>query len=179
MKMRKFNSRWYTKGRFGKGFREINDIDNEFLYARGRYPTKIRKEDLPEDYVEFRSRSIWYLTGYLKTSGVKDLYYSSVKINHLFKDDYLDISFSGELKIEKDKYGCESCHNYDFTICGNDIIPVLFAIEKNSDVDTTEVRKRIAEKFEWWRKNYKEDYIRCFESRGFDDIFDYFKAMKE
>ena len=58
----------------------------------GHYPKKIKKEDLPEDFVEFHSRSIWYMYGYLKTSGVIDVGYNPFKINHLFKDDYIYIS---------------------------------------------------------------------------------------
>lgn len=87
MGKKNINSNWYTKGKFGKGFRETLDRDNELLYSKGRYPTKLKAEDLPDDYVKFQSRTIWYLAGFLKTSGVKDLYYSYMKINHLFKDD--------------------------------------------------------------------------------------------
>ena len=41
----------YTHGKFGKGWREIVDTDNPFLYSMGRYPTKLTKEDMPEDYI--------------------------------------------------------------------------------------------------------------------------------
>ena len=40
----------YTHGKFGKGFRETVDTDNPFLYSGGRYPTKLKAEDLPEYY---------------------------------------------------------------------------------------------------------------------------------
>lgn len=55
------------------------------------------KEDLPEDYIEFRSRVIWYMTGYSKTSGIVDIDYKALEINHLFKDDYLYISYKEKL----------------------------------------------------------------------------------
>ena len=83
--MRKINAYFYTQGKFGKRFRETVDTNNEYLYSRGHYPTKIKEEDLLEDYIEFRSRVIWYMTGYLKTSGVVDIDYKPLKINHLFK----------------------------------------------------------------------------------------------
>ena len=67
----------------------------------GHYPTKIKKEDLPEDFVEFHSRSIWYMYGYLKTSDVIDVGYKPFKINHLFKDDYIYISYKEKLKIKE------------------------------------------------------------------------------
>ena len=177
MRKKRINSNWYTKGKFGNGFRETLDRDNELLYSKGRYPTKLKVEDLPDDYVKFQSRTIWYLTGYLKTSGVKDLYYSYMKINHLFKDDYLDISYNDKIKVETDEYGFKRTINYDFTICGNDIIPVLFAIEKNSSINTTAIRKKIAEKFEWWKEHEKDDYERISHGEEINDIFEYYKKL--
>ena len=90
---KRLNSYLYTKGKFGKRHREVLDTNNEYLYSYCRYPTKIKKEDLTEDYIEFRSRVIWYMTGYVKTSGIVDIGYTSIKENHLFKDDYLYISY--------------------------------------------------------------------------------------
>ena len=46
------------------------------------------------------------MTGFVKTSGVKDLYYTYIKENHLFKDDYLYISYNNKLKIEKNYTQC-------------------------------------------------------------------------
>ena len=83
--MTRIKSNWYTKGKFDrKNWRNTLDTENEFLYSKGRYHTKIKKEDLPKDYTEIRSRTIWYMTGFVKTSGVKDLYYTYIKENHLF-----------------------------------------------------------------------------------------------
>lgn len=54
--MARINSNWYTNGKFDrKNWRNTLDIENEFLYSKGRYPTKIKKEDLPKDYTEIRS----------------------------------------------------------------------------------------------------------------------------
>ncbi len=175
--MKKINSNWYTRGKFGRKLRETVDIENEELYAMGQYQTKIKKEDLPEDYIEIRSRSIWYMTGYLKTSGVKDLYYTYMKENHLFKDDYLYISYDKKIEKSKNEFGYEDVKKYDFAICGNDIIDVLFAIEENSDIDTTKVRKKIVEKFEWWKENEHEDYKRFFDGKEVTDIFEYYKGV--
>lgn len=43
----------------------------------------------------------------------------------------------------------DAIRNYDFIICGSDNIDVLFAIEENSNIDTTEIRNKIKEKFDW------------------------------
>ena len=88
----------YTQGKFGKGLREIVDTDNLLLYSDGRYPTKLTAADLPEDYIKIHSRVIWYMKGYLRTSGIVDMMYRWVRENHLFKDDYIYISYHGPLK---------------------------------------------------------------------------------
>lgn len=172
--MSRINAKFYTKGKFGKGFRETIDTDNEHLYSRGHYPTKIRKEDLPEDYIEFNSRAIWYMTGYLKTSGVIDIDYKATKVNHLFKDDYLYISYNEKLKIEKDFLGFDSYVNYDIVVCGNDIIPILLAIKKYSNVDIDKVKRKVNDKVAWYRENCKDDYIRKFGDKDID-IFELYK----
>ena len=66
--MARINSNWYTKGKFDrKNWRNTLDTENEFLYSKGRYPTKIKKEALPKDYTEIRSRTIWiYIIHILK-----------------------------------------------------------------------------------------------------------------
>ena len=104
----------YTKGMFGKKYREISNQDTEFLYSSGKYPTKIKAEDLPEDYIQIQNRAIWYLKGYLKTSGIIDMKYKWAKINHLFKDDYLYISYKEPLQTKeifkgKGRKGCGRC----------------------------------------------------------------------
>lgn len=171
---KRFNSIFYTEGKFGKGFREVVNRGSKNLYSKGHYPTKITPEDLPEDYVKFSSRTIWYMDGYVKTSGVVDIYYTSLKINHLFKDDYLDVSYTNKIKLKRTEYG-EQTSGYDFSICGNDIIPVLLAIEKYSpNLDTSRARQQITDKFNWWKKNCREDYERWFSGKEIDDIIKYF-----
>lgn len=174
----KIKSNFYTKGKFGKRFRETLDTHNQYLYSRGHYPTKIKKEDLPEDYIEFKSRVIWYMTGYLKTSGIVDINYRPMEMNHLFKDDYLYISYSAKLITEKNNLGSEDYVNYDICICGNDIIPILIAIEKYSNIDTNEVRRKIQDKVEWYRINCEEDYIRLFGNRKID-IFKFYEELEK
>ena len=68
--------------------------------------------------------------------------------------------------------------HYDFIICGSDNIDVLFAIEENSDIDTTKIRNKIKEKIEWWKENEKDDYRRYFGGKEITDIFEYYKGLK-
>lgn len=158
MTKKKILSYLYTHGKFGKRLREILDVDNQFLYSRGRYLTKIKPKDLPEDYIKIRSRSIWYMTGYIKTSDVVDMYYTYCKENHLFKDDYIYISYKERIRTEVTEWGHINVINYDVCICGNDIINIVLAAEKYSGIDTNFVRARIEEKRIWLRDNEPEEY---------------------
>lgn len=172
--MKKLKSNIYTKGKFNKLFIETTDTNNEFLYSYGKYPTKIRKEDLTDDYVEFRSRVTWYMIGYIKTSGVVDIKYKATKMNHLFKDDYLYISYKEQLREEVVWNDYIDYVNYDVCVCGNSIIPILLSIEKFSNVDTSQVRKQIIDKFDWWKENCRDDFERCFHNKEID-IFEFYE----
>lgn len=170
---KRINSVIYTKGKFGKGWRETCDTDNPFLYSHGRYPTKITVEDLPEDYLKIHSRVIWYMQGYLKTSGIVDMKYTWMKENHLFKDDYIYISYKEPLQAEKNLWGHIKYTNYDVCVCGNDIVDIVLAAEKYSGFDTTEVRTEIEKKRVWLRDNEPEEYARAVGED--EDIFTLWK----
>ena len=148
----------YTQGKFGKGFRETLDTENIFLYSHGRYPTKITAEDLPKDYIKIHSRVIWYMTGYLKTSGIVDIQYRWVGENHLFKDDYIYISYKEKLKKEISDYGFVRYTNYDVCVCGNDIVDTTLYAEKYSGLDISHIREGIKEKCQWLKKNEPDFY---------------------
>ena len=172
--MKRLNSFIYTKGKFDRGYGRPVDTDTEYLYSKGRYKTKIKKEDLTDDYIEIHSRVIEYMTGYLKTSGIVDIDYQYILENHIFKDDYLYISYKEKLKKEKTSYGREYIVNYDVCICGNDIIPILLAIEKNSNINIDKVKEKIYHKVSWYKENCKDEYTREFGNRDID-IFEEYK----
>ena len=129
---KRISANFYTHGKFGRRLREIVDTDNPFLYSCGRYLTKITPDDLPEDYIKIHSRSIWYMSGYLKTSGIVDMYYTYCKENHLFKDDYIYLSYNKKLHLETTQWGYVDVVDYDVCICGNDIVDIVLAAEKYS-----------------------------------------------
>lgn len=163
----------YTQGKFGKAFREILDTENPFLYSDGRYPTKLTAADLPEDYIEIHSRVIWYMKGFLKTAGITDLKYRWVRENHLFKDDYIYISYHGPLRETTNHWGFKNYEGYDVCVCGNDIVDIVLAAEKYSGFDTSEVRAEIEKKRVWLRDNEPEYYKDCrLDDR---DIFEQWK----
>ena len=116
--------------------------DNRLYSGWGvRYPTKITPEDLPSDYtlmLDYRKH------GYIRTAGVKDLYYKpSTFHNHSFKDDFLYISYSGKLPGGDMTDLYDSCDEYIF---GPDIISFIVAVEKNSpDIDVSAIKDRMVE----------------------------------
>ena len=173
--MRSINADWYSIGRIDRKTWRPTDEENVYLYSLGWHPTKIKENELPKDYIKFRSKTIWYLIGFVRTSGVKDLYYTYIKENHLFKDDYLYISYDRKIEKIKDEYGYEEIRYFNVSISGWDSIKVLLAIEKNSKIDTTEIKNKIQEKFEWWKENEKEDYVRSFNGKNIDNIFEYYE----
>ena len=170
----------YTLGRYTKDYRVTDDTDSGTLYSHGRYKTKIKPEDLPDDYIKCHARVFWYMFGYVKTSGVKYVAYTYCKENHVFKDDYLYISYDEPLVPIFSNWGKHD-HIVDYTagdkrsICidGNNIVRLILAIEKYSpDVDTTEVRRLIDEKIEYLMKYESDYYMSCFRTTDKVDVFE-------
>lgn len=171
-KGKKIGAYLYTIGKFGKGYREVINTDYPFLYSGGVYPTKLTVSDLPDDYIPIHSRVIWYMHGFLRTSGITDMKYTYVKESHLFKDDYIYISYHGKIKKVDETDGIFKIIDYvdyDVCVCGNDIVDIVLAAEKYSGFDTVEVRKGIEEKRVWLRDN-EPDYYERYVGED-EDIF--------
>ena len=116
--------------------------------------------------------SNFIMTGHLKTSDIFDIGYTWIKENHLFKDDYIYISYKEKLRIETNKWGFKDYTNYDVCICGNSIIDIVLATEKYSNCDTSFVRSEIEKKRIWLRDNEPEEYARIVgEDRNIFEIW--------
>lgn len=126
--------------------RFITDIlPDGYLYAgnnTGR-KTKAKADMLPEYYIEVTN---YKKPGFIKTKGVKDIvYHPSFFNNHAFKDDFLYISYHGQIIKEDNDY-----KNVDEYIFGNDIISVLCGIEKYSNINKKkldDIKKRMLQKY--------------------------------
>ena len=105
------------------------------------------------------------MTGFLKTSGIVDIQYKMSKLNHLFKDDYIYISYKEKLKQETDEYGYDHYTNYDACFCGPDILDIAHAVEKYSHLDISHIRKGMKEKVWWLKKNEPDFYETCFHGK--------------
>lgn len=123
-----------------------------YLYADGRYRTKILPGDLPE----------WYVYGYLhKRHGyisAKDVKYLIYKPNysfdnHLHKDDFLYISYDREITWREEDYSRYVLYEgYQNLVYGHLIIEFLDAAEKYSRYDVSEIRQEIERKRTWYKE---------------------------
>ena len=129
---------------------------------------------MPEYYCPIRSRSIWYMKGWILAKGITDIAYTYCRENHLFKDDYIHLCYNGKLKREERRYGGVDYSN-GYAISGNDILDIVLYVEKYSpDVDTSTVRSLIAEKVKYLYEHEREYYHSLFHTDELVDVFAYY-----
>ena len=154
--------KWVYDKEDHRRYLELVPSKDNTLWADGIYPTKIYAEDLPEWYLYGR---YWKKWGYISTKGVKDLYYKpNMWVNHMFKDDFLYISY--DKPITK-----EDVENYrvEYYIWGWEIRDFLLMAEKYSGYDISKIKEQIAEKRAVYKERHPEDYKREVGDR---DIWD-------
>lgn len=151
--MKRFGSTMYYQCRRGAKLGETQSNAEGYLYAQGRYPTKIKPEDLPE----------WYVCGYLRAErvyisaqGVKHMVYAPIFNNHRDKDDLLYISYDQPILPDKRSPSGKWLHGYDHILYGGLVIPYLKAVALYSAYDIKPIMKQIDEKQKWYRENYGE-----------------------
>lgn len=155
--MKRINSRFYTTEKIKYMNDGLKIIDNDgYLFSQGIYPTKLKEEDLPEYFIEgqyFRKH------GFLSALGVKDLkYVPNMNVNHMFKDDFLYISYEKPIIESKKSNLLDRFENYDTYIWGWNIIEFLKGVEKYSDYDISKIREEIERKRKHFKENYPNDY---------------------
>lgn len=126
------------------GFYYYQD-NNKYLFAQGIYRTKIKEEDLSDDYIK-----IWLYPRhlYLSLKNIKDVYYKpNFHTNHYRKDDSLYISYKNKLNINKDGH----CNNYDVVIYGPEIDHFINELEKYKyKLETINKIKYLMDKKDKW-----------------------------
>lgn len=130
--------------------------ENETLFADGVYPTKITKDDLPEWYcpVTIRRRN-----GFLSAKGVVHLLYQpNYVFNHMFKDDFLYISYNQPIVKVPREESIYRCVGFNEVICGGNIVRFVKAAEKYSGYDITQIKEEIERKRVWFKESYPEFY---------------------
>lgn len=104
MKKKRISAPFYTETKLGiRNMRQDTRQPDGSLYARGRYATKIKSEDLPEHYIE---GMVFKVNGYISVLGIKDIVYKpNYHINHMHRDDFLYISYDRPIRSETDARG--------------------------------------------------------------------------
>ena len=124
--------------------------ENNYLFAKGVYKTKILEDDLPKYFVK-----VYYGTKnqYISIKNIKDMLYKpNYSTNHLYKDDFLYISYDKKIIINKmDNYYI----NYDILIYGSAIVDFIKAVKENNTYNVKDIEKELNKKSEWF-KNIKE-----------------------
>lgn len=163
-----FHSPLYSAGRIGLSHR--NEPDSQILFSDGRYPTKIHPQDLPPWYMEAVLYS--YRRCYLSAKGVKGLYYQpNLVFNHLFKDDFLYISYSAPITAA----AALGQQNYDYVVWGNAIPKFLLWTEKYSGYDIADLSDQVNAKALWLRETYPQEAEKLHITQV--SIMDYYRAL--
>ena len=163
-----FRSPLYSAGRIGLSHR--NEPDSQILFSDGRYPTKIQPQDLPPWYMESVLYS--YRRCYLSAKGVKGLYYQpNLVFNHLFKDDFLYISYSAPITVA----AALGQQNYDYVVWGNAIPKFLLWAEKYSGYDIAELSDQVNAKALWLRETYPQEAEKLHITQV--SIMDYYRTL--
>lgn len=160
--MSRLHANYYSCGKYA--FRAYAPADEYVLYSDGRYKTKMTAHDLPPWYMP--GLYYGYVQGFLNTKDVAKLIYSpNFHFNHMFKDDFLYISYNSPSECRKIFTAEECCDEYvwDFNIP-----KFLYMAERYSDYDAAHIWQQIDEKRLWFQYTYPNDY-----KREVGDITDY------
>jgi len=150
----------YTFGRIWT-CNKAGDISK--LYSMGKYETKLKKRDLPDYFINARYCGAF---GLVSTKGVKQLVYNpNMNSNHMFRDDYLYISYNEDNNIVYDT-DTDMYKGYDLVINGYTIIRFLRACEINSNYNIDKIKEQIEEK----RITFKAKYPTFYEYEVRDDV---------
>jgi hypothetical protein len=135
------------------------DPESKTLFSQGKYPTKLTYWDLPDCFL---SGTYYGTRGYLRTDSIKGLWYQPCyHTNHMFKDDFLYISYQHPISSCPllDIYlSSPDSKLYDEVIFGGIIPHFLRFAEQYSLYDCTSIWSQIEEKRTWLKANYPTDY---------------------
>ncbi len=125
-----------------------------YLYSGGRFPTKIKAEDLPPWYVH---GYMYKSYGFISARGVKHLLYKPdyTATNHLHKYDTLFISYNDEITPVELSNGFHWYTGYEHVLDGPIIRQFVTAAAQYSGYDVTEISKQLDEKQSWYHEHNK------------------------
>ena len=158
----RFNSKIYLNAiyRIGRkaGERSCFWTDpNGYLFAEGRYRTKILPSDLPDWYV---GGYLYKRQGFISAKGVVDIIYEPdyrIK-NHWHKYDSLYVSYTHKMTRTVDKSGYTRCQDYDYVMDAGIAYDLLKKVKIYSpNFDTTEIERELYLKTCWFKMREEGD----------------------
>ena len=163
---KRINANLYTETRIiWKEHTMIGNADGT-LFSNRHYKTKILPSDLPEWFVE---GSYYKNQGYLSSKGVKYLLYDpNLHTNHMFKDDFLYISYDRPITTIDGERSVFKFEGFDEYIWGWNIVNFLKAAEQYSSYDIKGIKEQIKKKRQWFKATFPEFYdLECSTSSIF------------
>lgn len=131
--------------------REEKDPDG-YLFADGRYRTKIFASDLPEFFVY---GYLYKRHGFISAAGVKHLLYVPNYIfNHRHKYDSLYISYDEPIRPVAGDHGVTLYDGCKHAVGGPLILDFVNAAAKYSGYDVADILKEIQRKSDWYDEKY-------------------------
>lgn len=160
------------------GTYENLELENNCLYAKGIYPTKLTVNDLPESYISVYSCRDF---AYVNAAGVKDMVYFPCYIsdNHLFKDDSLYVSYDEPIDRTKKGWQLYSYNGKIISIAGRSIEKFAKAASKYSGFDSSEILNEIDKKKRWYVQTNPEHRALGNEEMYFETRVYYFLHTDE
>lgn len=121
--------------------------ENNYLFAKGIYKTKILEEDLPDYFVKLYYNIKYH---YVSLKGIKDMIYKpNYFTKHLYKDDFLYISYDKPIvKNQNDNF----YSNYEILMYGPSIVTFLEAVKKYDAYDVKDIEIELSKKQKWYKK---------------------------
>lgn len=144
---KRVRARFYTATPISRRHKDNSPDPQGYLFAYGKYQTKIRADDLPEWYV---GGDLYKTQGYISANGVKYLFYKpNYASSHLYRDDMLFISY-GEPIVPVSADGVDWFRGYDERISGALIPHFVREVKRFSRLDIDSILEELKKKQTWY-----------------------------
>lgn len=138
---------------------EVTGGHDGTLFAYGKYPTKIRPEDIPGWFV---SGFMYGRYGYISAMGVKDLLYKPNYEDHsLRKGDRLYVSYNMPIIKVQNKDGWSTLSGHDHVIEDSLIDVFVDTVSKYSAINTEKVKEELVKKDKWYAEQGSIGGAKC------------------
>ncbi len=162
MVSKKIVAPWYSERKtvYRNGRFEEKVLPEGCLFSKGEYKAGIKREDLPEHYVEIWNHGLLLMD----VKNVVDMEYKPNYFvdNHVFKDDSLYISWSEKLIPAASEKAFSPFGNYDKILWNWSILTFVESVMKYADgpikEKAAEIEKLVRDKIVWYIHTDPEHY---------------------